>query len=327
MRTRLFRVAEITLGCCLAIALAAGLGLQNSVSAGIITILSISETKRETLRSGMQRLLSFALAIAIAYAAFSLLGYGLLAFGVYFFAYALCLYTLRLQSSLPICTVLISHFWLAGHMEPWLIANEGLLMLIGSGIGIALNLFLPRNVDEIRAAQRRIEDILRACFLHLSLALAEPAADAPIEDDLDTLHETLQAAEASAQILQGNTLRSDVTYYLQYIDMRRRQYRILRRIADTAGDLPYLPAQAQSLSRFMWRIAQSLHEHNNAVALLNGLQALRDDYQHAPLPQTRSEFEARALLYRIMIDTEYFLLLKKNFIASLTEAQRKTFGG
>lgn len=212
-------------------------------------------------------------------------------------------------------------------MRPWLVGNEALLMLIGTAIGAGLILFLPRDVKAIRAQQRHIEDILRACFLHLSNALAQGKDLDALASDIRTLDASLQTAEAKAQALADNTLRSDVTYYTRYVKMRQSQLGLLRRMQAAPADLPYCPAQAQVLAAFMWQIAQSLHEYNNAVGLLETLDGTREGFRADPLPQTREEFEARAILYRLMVDTEYFLLLKKDFAASLPEAQRKTFLG
>lgn len=325
MKTSLYRIAEIAVGCCAAIALANLLGLQNAVSAGVVTILSILDTKKETLRSALERFATFAIAVAVALAAFSLLGYGILAFGVYLFVFTLCTYRLGLQASLPICTVLVSHFWTAGHMAPWLIGNEALLMLIGTAIGVGLNLFLPRDVAGIRRQQRRVEDVLRAYFLHLSGALAKQGGTDPLDKDLQSLRAMLRDMRGQASRLAANTLFQDMTYYQQYVDMRRNQADILDRMADALRDLPLLPAPAERLSAFMWEIAQALHENNDAVALLDGLHAMLADFRQSPLPQTREEFEARAVLYGIMIDTEHFLLLKKSFVEALTPEEKRTY--
>ena len=46
-----------------------------------------------------------------------------------------------------------------------------------------------------------------------------------------------------------------------------------------------------------------------------------------PLPQSRAEFENRALLYRVLYDLEDFLQLKADFAAALTEQERSRFWG
>lgn len=324
-KTSLYRIVEITVGCCLAILLARLIGLENSISAGVVTILSILTTKKETLRSALERLATFVLAVAIAYVAFGLLGYDILAFGVYLFIFTLSTYRFGLQASLPICTVLVSHFWSAGHMEPWLMLNEALLMLIGTALGVLLNLFLPRDVAGIRAEQRRIEGLLRAFFLHLSNVLAGKGGADSITEDLQSLSAALTDARSKAIALSNNTLLGDITYYQQYIDMRQNQYAVMERMAAALPDLPRLPATAAPLSSFMWQIAQALHENNDAVALLASLHAILDDFRHGPLPASRDEFEARAMLYGMTVDTEHFLQLKKSFVESLPPQARRLY--
>lgn len=330
MKVNLLRIAEVTVGCCLAIVLASALGLANSISAGVITILSILDTKRETLRSAAQRLGAFVIAVVIAYAAFGILGFTVWAFGVYLFCFALASYALNLQASLPICTVLVSHFWLAGHTQPWLIGNEALLMLIGTGIGVGLNLLMPRDVKTIRTAQRRIEDILRAYFLHMSNALANDgrAQDDDmqvLETDMRTLWSAVRDARKQTRTLAGNTFGDDALYYTQYMDMRRNQMAVLQRMTATIKDLAYLPPQAGGLARLMWHIAQALHEGNDAGLLLEELDGIRERVRLSPLPENRDEFEARATLYRLLMDTGHFLLLKQSFVQSLDKEDRALY--
>lgn len=74
MHTKGIRVVQIAVGCTLAIGIASLLGLQSSVSAGIITILSLQDTKKETLRSAVDRFAAYALAVLFSIAVFGLLG-------------------------------------------------------------------------------------------------------------------------------------------------------------------------------------------------------------------------------------------------------------
>lgn len=43
--------------------------------------------------------------------------------------------------------------------------------------------------------------------------------------------------------------------------------------------------------------------------------------EHSFLPKTREEFENRAILYHLLLDTQRFLLMKQEFVQSLTEEQ------
>lgn len=325
MRFSIYRVLEVAIGCCLAVWAAMALGLVNSVSAGIITILSIQDTKKETLRSAVERFAAFVLAVVTAYASFALLGYTVLSLGAYLLVFVALAYAFGLQASIPICTVLVSHFWLAGHMQLWLIGNEALLMLIGTGIGVGSNLLLPRDVGAIQAAQAHIEDILRRLFDDIAAVLDGTAGDEAVKTDMLTLRAALRGAREQAAKLEGNTLGSDAQYYGLYVEMRRHQYTILRRIEALLAALDERPVQAGVLAAYMRGIAGALHEGNDAQDLLAALDTMREEFRGSALPVTRDAFETRATLYNILIDTEHFLLVKKAFVEGLPEEQRRVF--
>ena len=67
------RTIKLTLATCLAAALAYALGLTYAISAGVIAILSISDTRRSTIKQAYQRFMSTLLALAIGSLAFSFL--------------------------------------------------------------------------------------------------------------------------------------------------------------------------------------------------------------------------------------------------------------
>lgn len=325
VKVNIYRIGEIVVGCFVAIAIAMAAGLENSISAGIIAILSIQDTKRETLRSALERLWAFAIALLLAFAAFSLIGYNLYAFVLYLLPFTLLCYKWHLHASIPICSVLMSHFWLAGHMAPSLVGNECLLMIIGTGTGILLNLFLPTGSKAIREEQQRIETLMRSMFTKMADALLHREKLSAVSADMDALEAALDAAQKKADTLRNNSLSADMGYYVQYVTMRRNQLTMLRRLEQAIPNLSMVPSQAHTLAFYFENIAASLHECNNAKRLLAELESMRQAFRQEALPVTREEFEARATLFRMMIDTEHFLLLKHDFVAALTDWQRKTF--
>ncbi len=52
-------------------------------SAGIIALLSVGNTKRSTLYTGIYRITAFILATLVAFISFSVLGYTILGFGLF----------------------------------------------------------------------------------------------------------------------------------------------------------------------------------------------------------------------------------------------------
>ena len=131
-----------------AIAVASAIHLQFSATAGIIAILSLMGTKRETMKVALGRLMAYGAALLIAFVCFSLFGDGLLAFGIYLFVFASLCYACSWGYATAMISVLISHFMGTGGMTWTQIGNESLLFLIGTTCGILTNLHL--HPDERR---------------------------------------------------------------------------------------------------------------------------------------------------------------------------------
>ena len=81
------RTIKLVLATCLAAWLADFLGLAYSTSAGIIAILSVSDTRRSTAKLAGNRFLSTLLALAIGSLAFHFLGFNLGALAIYIAIY------------------------------------------------------------------------------------------------------------------------------------------------------------------------------------------------------------------------------------------------
>ena len=73
--TDLFDASKIAAGCVLSILLASYIGLKYSLTSGLITILSIQNTKVETIGTALKRLGAYFAAMLIAAICFRLIGY------------------------------------------------------------------------------------------------------------------------------------------------------------------------------------------------------------------------------------------------------------
>lgn len=319
------RVLRITLGCSLSIAIAMSLDLQNNISAGIITLLSIQNTKKETITLALQRFVAFGVATAIAYGCFGLLRYNVWSFGAYMLIFTSFCYYFKLESVIAICSVLITHFWIQESMHPLFILNEFLILLIGAGIGVILNLFLSRKIGAITQVQEQIEDKMREILHKMAVIIESKVSENSISQEMETLEKTLDTALTKAYDTMNNTLTSDMRYYVQYVTLRRSQYTILQRIWQNLSNITWIPEQAHLLAEHFRNIAGSFQEYNNAIDLLMDWEHTKAIFRNDTLPKTREEFEVRAILFQVFNDIEHFLLLKKEFSESLTEKQKEEF--
>ena len=83
MKSILINTVKISVAAILAVLFAQTMGLDFAVSAGIVAILSVQPTKKETLRTALARLLAFAAALLISITLFNLLGFTLPVFFLY----------------------------------------------------------------------------------------------------------------------------------------------------------------------------------------------------------------------------------------------------
>ena len=319
------KIIKIALGSALAILIAQNIGLHYSVSAGIITILSIRDTKKETLLIAFKRVISFVIAVLVSGVVFHIQGYSPLSFGVFLFIFIGISTLLNLIDCVPVNSVLVTHFLTEKSMALNWIQNESMLLFIGAGIAITLNLYIPRNKKKIKIAQRDIEEKMKCIIKDLGDAIVYENKEDKYTVCFEDLEKTLKLASKKAYENMNNTFIGDTKYYIDYISMRRNQTRILKKIYNSINLLEYVPKQSYKLYDLLIKIRDNYHEFNNVKELLNDLNSVKLFMQNEPLPISRREFETRAILFIILNDIESFLEIKYKFVKNLTKEQIKTY--
>ncbi len=320
-REKIIKSIKIALAAVLAISIAARLGFQYSATAGIITVLSIQNTKRETLKSARNRALAFLCALVLAAGAFRLLGFTLTAFAVYLLLFSLlCLYA-DWGEAIAMDSVLITHFLSEQSMSAALMRNEIALFLIGTSVGILVNMHLRRKEDEFQRladeADRRIKEMLEKMSVWLLLGDEEKHGPGCLLQ----LQESLTAAKTCALNNYNNALWKKDSYEVDYIQMRQQQSMVLQELYENVKSSACLPRQALHTAKLIESIGQNYHRDNPAEGLLQELDLLFQDLKGHELPASREEFEARAILFYILKQLKELLLIKRNF--ALTHAKPK----
>jgi uncharacterized membrane protein YgaE (UPF0421/DUF939 family) len=319
------KLLKIAVGSAIAILIANALGLKYETSAGIITLLTIQDTKKETLLVSLKRIAAFGLAAIMALTLFTILPYHAFTYGLFLLLFVGSCYFLKLHDAIAMNAVLATHYLIEQSVSFTLIQNEALLLLIGAGIGTLLNLFMVSNVKLIRHEQSIIEADLKTLLSRMATYIvASDKSDytsqcfAPLEGHINL---GLQHAYTN----MNNTLFQESQYYIRYMELRKQQFQVLRDIYDKICSLENVPEQAHAVAAFIKEIAASLAESNNAKGLLAKEDQLFAQFKLSPLPTTREEFEDRAVLYMILIDFSTFLKMKENFADSLTKDQQKKY--
>lgn len=335
MKLDYLKIGKIAAGAGLAIAIAEGIGLRYSASAGVITLLSIQDTRRETIYVTISRILSFLISLLLAAVSFRICGYRPLAVSLFLLLFTGLCVRLQMLEGLSVNTVLTTHFLGEQSMSAAHIRNEALLLLIGAGIGVLLNLYMPGKEKQIKASQRQVEEQMRQILWNMAEILSgkrpEEGSISQVEAAFQRLDAELDRGERSAFQEMENHLwfagRRDFRkpYYLRYMNMRKTQQLALIRIREPLGRIRALPVQAQQIGAVMTQIGNHFHQCNNAEGLLERLEEVKRQMKEQPLPKEREEFENRALLYQILLELEEFLMIKKDFAGSLSEEEIQRF--
>lgn len=306
------RTIKTVIASVLAILIATQLHLLYATAAGIIAILSVGNTKKTSLKSGLGRVLSLGLAIILSFICFTTLGFHPWAFGVFLLVFIPLSVRCNLADAIVVNSVLITHFLVEKSFSWQMILNETLLMTIGVGLALLLNLYMPDNEkqlkEDIKAIEEDFRTIIFAMAAHLNLEKIAPLDDACLD-----LRSKLRAALNQAHIHQKNQWIGEEDYYSDYFSMRLAQLRILRDMVNLLIEIDIDGLFVDELRKVLISTAENFAEENDGKLILWQIEAVYQNYRQKPLPQTREEFENRALLFQFLQSFRSFIEIKAIF--------------
>ncbi|WP_434305212.1 aromatic acid exporter family protein [Clostridium botulinum] len=318
-----YRTLKTAVGATIAMSIAGAFGLKYSVSAGVITILSIQNTKRKSLNVAIQRMIACILALAISSILFTMLGHNAIVFGLFLLVFIPLAVKFNLQEGIVVNSVLATHILAEKYVSINLFLNEILLMFIGAGIALLLNLYMPSIEKEIREDQLYIEEKMKEILIQMSIALRELSVSLKEDEIFKDLEERLFKAKKRAYINLNNYFLLDVSYYATYMEMRIQQFETLKKMRQHFQKFFMTYEQTEMIADFTKKVADSLHEENTGEHLLLDLEDLRECFKNMNLPSTREEFENRALLFQFLNDMEQFLITKNEFKKTIDKLDYK----
>lgn len=312
----ILKAFKIALAAVLSILTANLLGLSYAITAGIITVLSIQNTKRETLQTARDRGLAFLCALILSYLCFRWLGFSVIAFILYLFLFALLCLSVGWGQAIAMDSVLISHFLTEQRFDSAMVVNELLVFAVGTFYGILVNLHLRKKEVEFDRLSKLVDDEIKGIIHRMAENIRREDKTNYHSDCFVRLEDKIHAAKECALRNWNNTLWGSSAYELDYIRMRENQSRVLKNIYDSIVRITMLPTQTMQVAAFFEEIEAQYHRDNDVEELLKLLEKMLADMKLETLPQSREEFEARALLFYTLMQLEEFLTLKNKFVLS-----------
>ena len=311
-KTDAVKVLKLSFGSILAIIIASFFKLQYSTVAGVITLLVVKDTKKETLRGALGKLFGFLLCTVYSYICFNLLGYNLFAFSLYILITIGTCFALNIRYVIAMCVVISSHYLLQNSMSMYWILNETGLFIIGAGIGIIINMYMPSNFNKIYMGQQKLQEQVSLILMNIADIISNPDKNITFQHNLDELNKLINSSTKAAYENINNNLLSDTKYFLEHMEIIKSQRDILNNLYTLVSQLNYVPSQGYIVSEFINKVGNTSFEADTVTNLLSDLDKIYNDMKTQPLPKDREEFENRAILFLCLTELKRYLVNRKN---------------
>jgi len=313
-----YRTVKTVIGSVVAMFLAMHFGLLYATAAGIIAILSLQSTKKQSLRFAGKMIGAFLLALLIGVGLFKFLGYNPLIFGLFLLLFIPLSVKLKVQEGIIVSAVLITQLLVEKTIAFSFILNQLSLVSIGVSIALLLNLYMPSFENKIKHEQQQIEETIKKILVDMSISLRAQVVSIKEEELFTLLTARLKRGREMASKSFDNNFSAKNTYYQNYMDVRLQQLRCLQNMRKHFERLWITYKQTTMIADFTRQSAFLIQKDGMAEKLVEDLSQLRQSFTTMELPQDREEFENRVMLYQFLNDLEEFLLLEK-VLASYTK--------
>ena len=327
IRKRILKAAKIAIGSSMAIFIAKMLRLDHMISAGTIALLTMMTTKWETVKLSVSRLVTMLIAVTLAGILFQNINNEWQAYGLFVFIMIVISEMLGWGATISVNAVIGAHFLTSMDFGRRAVMNEVLLVVIGTALAMILNLFQDYGGSRKNLMQymRVTEEWLQKVLKEIAEYMSSESMRGDVWVDIGRLEGQLKEYIIEACEYQDNTFSSHPGYYIDYFEMRLQQCMILHNLHYEVKKIRSMPAQAGVIADYMLYLKDYVIEKNIPEKQMDRLMEIFRDMKKDPLPQSREEFESRAILYHILMDLEDFLICKRRFVESLNEKQKKIY--
>ncbi|MDR7072656.1 aromatic acid exporter family protein [Fictibacillus barbaricus] len=307
-----YRTLKTAIGAGLAIALAQWLKLDFYTSAGILTILCIKITKKRSVISSWERFAACLLGILFASLIFSVIGYHFFTLTILLTLFIPTLVAFNLKEGIITSSVIILHLYMVETLSWPIVLNEVGIIVIGIGMGLIMNLYMPSMEKTLLTMQQDLEIKYKKIFQEFHLYLSHDVHEWDGKEITEVADLISHAKSLAFRDVENHFLRYENQYY-HYFKMREKQFEIIQRMLPNISSIDKTYLQGEKLGAFFERLGAAVHPGNTAAYFLEELNNMRQEFREMHLPKDRLEFETRSKLYQLLQDIEEYLLIKKKF--------------
>lgn len=316
------QVFKIGIGSALAILVAEWIGLSYATSAGIVTLLTLQNTRKDTFHLALRRMTSFVVTMLLAYVCVTFIPMRFVSFGVFMLAVVGISYYLDWNGAISVNAVIGTHVLLMENDLTWkLVGNEATMVLIGIVIAVLFNMRMPSKEAELQMDIAHIDSYMDENLISIADHLCSHSKLDKDRKHLSTLLDHISAAIDKAYANRNNTLRSHSDYYIDYLNFRKEQCEILLHVYYIVAHHDFVVEEAKIVAEVIREVAGHLHVQKEIEAVMHKIDKTAHEIIHGEMPKNQMEFEGKAVLYQLLYELREFLWHQELFIQNVTEEQ------
>jgi len=307
-----YRTIKTAIATPIAILVAQLFSVTNVASAGILTILCIQQSRKKSVETAWHRFVACILAIIFSVAFFELFSYSPLVLGMLLAVFIPTTVFLKIEKGIMTSTVITLNLYAFGTIKLDFLYDQFLLIIIGIGTGLLVNLYMPSLDKPLKRKQKQLEDHFQIILYEIALYIREQHMDWDGKE-ITTVEEILNEAEELVERDKENHLLRDEHSFANYFRMREKQFELLQQMLPLVTRLPKRDDISERIAGFFEKLSEAVHPGNTAILFLDELQEIRKEFKKEDLPTTQEEFETRASLFQLLYDIEEYLILKTKY--------------
>ncbi|MEB8067028.1 aromatic acid exporter family protein [Mammaliicoccus fleurettii] len=307
-----YRTLKTALGMTLAVILSQLIGLDNYASSAILVVLCIKDTRIKSFEAAIYRFIACFIAIMIGSVFFTYLGSTPIILGIMVLLFIPVTVMVGVQEGIVTSCVIILHLYMAKTIDFHLIINEILLLIIGIGIALVMNMFMPSLDHKLNQYKRKIEDDFIIITFVFSESLKDPNKKINTPS-FDQVSQNIKKAKSLAfREVKNHFVRNENSYY-HYFDMRQEQLSLLKRMKNLIESMQHSNHAHYLCSELMLDVSQNVQSKDYSLMRLHSLYEIKIKLQSIDLPRTHEELESIAALIQLLNEVEEYLLIKSQF--------------
>lgn len=315
-----YRTIKTAIGAGLAVWISTIFQLEFATFSAIIAILCIEKTKKKTWISIKDKLIASLLALILGAIIFEVIAYHPIVLTIFILLFIPILVHLKLTPGLVTSIVVVLHVYSVQEASIHMFLNELFIILIGMGIALSVNSFMPSYQEDIESYKRQIEAHFQK-ILHEYSACLQDHERKWAGKELFEVERMIQKAKSYVlQDIENHFFKRKHKDY-DYLEMRENQLELLKHMLEIVAVISQSELhieQKEILANFLKDLSKNVNYGHTVEESQDKLKNLKETMRKTDLPKTREEFEIRANLFYLIFEMENFLNIKRKLFQKIS---------